>query len=97
MDFFHKRGNGGLRSNPKLLGHNLGPNKFGILGRKGGTVDQIQKFWGSFPQIFGELGHKKVPQKFQKNWTFGKVPQKFQHSWKRGAGGFRPVLEEVHN
>ena len=51
-------------------------------------VDQIQKFLATVYQIFGELGHKKVPKKFQKDWTIGKVPQKFEHSgWGRGGGG----------
>ena len=69
---------GAVRGNPKVLGHFLCTNHFGILGRKGeGGIDQIQKFASTFSQIFGELGHKKVPKKFQKNLTFAKV-LKFQ-------------------
>ena len=43
-----------------------------------------QRRKGTFPRIFGKLGHKKCPQ----NWTFGKVPQKFQNSWGGGSDLF---------
>ena len=62
MDFFHK--GGGVRGNPKVLGHFLCTNNFGILGRKGGGVDQIQKLLGTFYPDFGKIWQQKVPQKF---------------------------------
>ena len=69
-----------FRANPKVLGHFLCPNNFGLLGRKGG-VDQIQKFWGTFPPTFWWNMTKKCPKSFGKKIAYGKVPQKFQNSW----------------
>ena len=63
MDFFHKGGKGGSKAFQKFWGTFWAPT---VLGRKGGGVDQIQKFLGTFYQIFGELGHKKVPKKCHK-------------------------------
>ena len=37
-----------FQANSKFWGTFLWPNIFGLLGRKGGVVDQIQKFWGIF-------------------------------------------------
>ena len=88
MDFFHKRG--GVRGNPKVLGHFLCTNNFGILGRKGGGVDQIQKFLGTISLIFGEIWHKKCPKSLGKKLAYGKVSQKFQKS----GGGVRPFWKK---
>ena len=85
MDFFQK-GGGGIRGNPKVLGHFLWSNK-------GGGLDQIQKFLGTFYPDFGEIQHKKCPKSSKKKSAYEKVAQKFQKS----GGGGKTFLEEVHN
>ena len=59
--FFHKGRGSGFQSNPKVLGHFLCTNNYGILVRKGGWVDQIQKFWGTFFQNTWWLRTQKFP------------------------------------
>ena len=78
MDFFQK--GGGIRGNPKVLGHFLCTNHFGILGRKRGRVDQIQKFLGFFYPDFGWIWPKKCPKSSKKKSAYEKVSQKFQKS-----------------
>ena len=46
MDFFQK--GGGIRGNPKVLGHFLCTNNFGILGRKGRGWTKSKSFWAPF-------------------------------------------------
>ena len=91
MDFFHK--GGGIRGNPKVLGHFLCTNNFGILGRKGGGVDQIQKFLDTFYPDFGEIQHKKCPKSAGKKISVRKNVPKVPKVW----GGGKTFLEEVHN
>ena len=55
MDFFQK--GGGIRANPKVLGHFLCTNNFGILGRKGGGWTKSKSFWALFTLVFGEILH----------------------------------------
>ena len=84
-----------VRADPKVLGHFSYTNNFGILGRKGGGVDQIQKFLGTFYPDFGEIRHKKCPKSSKKKSAYEKVSQKFRKSG--GGGGGKTFLEEVHN
>ena len=64
MDFFQK--GGGIRGNPKVLGHFLCTNNFGILG--------------TFYPDFGEIRHKKCPKSSKKKSAYKKVSQTFQKS-----------------
>ena len=81
-----------VRALPKVLGHFLCPNSFGILGRKGGGLTK-SKIVGPFsPKLLVKYdNNKKVPKSFEKEKAYGKVPQKFQNSW----GGVRPSLENT--
>ena len=86
---------GGIQANPKVLGHFLCTNNFGILGRKGKGMDQIQKFLGTFYPDFGEIRLKKCHKSSKKKSAYEKVSQKFRKSG--GGGGGKTFLEEVHN
>ena len=92
LGFFHKKG-GGTEAIQKFLGTFFAPIILEFCVGKVG--EQIQKFWGTFSLIFGELGPKKVQKSFFLNWIFGKVPRKFHNSWGGGPDLFwkKPKLK----
>ena len=66
------------------------PTILEFWAEKGGGVDQIQKFLGTFYLDFGEIRPKKVPQKFQKKISLQKsVPKVPKVKW-GGGGGSTP-------
>ena len=73
MDFFQK--GGGIRADPKFLGHFLCTNNFGILGRKGRGWTKSKSFWALFTLILVKYDTKSAPKVPEKNQRTKKCPK----------------------
>ena len=96
MEFFQK-GGGGSEAIQKFWDTFVHQPFWNFGQKKGGWVDQIQNFLGTFYPGFGEIWPKKCPKSSKKKSAYEKVSQKFQKFKKSGGGGVRPLLEEFHN